>query len=150
MRKKENATTVAQQSEVKQVELFASEVTSEAQEVKKESKPKRRGKGADFADKMWARFDEIEGEQETVNAVIPEPKKEAKKETNKAAKVKKSGAGLQIVDYSEKAFAVVGDTKKIKAKLMILGGKFNPKLSCGAGWIFSKKRMQSVRLALAI
>lgn len=110
MRKKENATTVAQQSEVKQVELFASEVTSEAQEVKKE----------------------------------------AKKETNKSAKVKKSGAGLKIVDYSEKAFAVIGDTKQIKAKLMILGGKFNPKLTCGAGWIFSKKRMQSVRLALAI
>ena len=47
---------------------------------------------------------------------------------------------FQIIDYSEKAIAVVGDTRDIKDKLKELGGRFNPRLSCGAGWIFSKKQ----------
>lgn len=54
-------------------------------------------------------------------------------------------ADLQIVDYSEKAFAVVGDTKTIKDDLKKLGGRFNPKLTCGAGWIFSKKSLDEVQ-----
>ena len=47
---------------------------------------------------------------------------------------------FEIIDYSEKAIALVGDTKDIKDKLKELGGRFNPRLSCGAGWIFSKKK----------
>ena len=54
-------------------------------------------------------------------------------------------ANVQIVDYSEKAFAVVGDTKTIKDDLKRLGGRFNPKLTCGAGWIFSKKVLDEVQ-----
>lgn len=56
---------------------------------------------------------------------------------------------INIVDYSEKAFAVIGDTKPIKDKLKELGGSFNPRLSCGAGWIFSKKRLDEVTKALS-
>lgn len=55
---------------------------------------------------------------------------------------------LRFVDYSEKAFAVVGDTKSRKAQLKKLGGRFNPRLKCGAGWIFSKKRGKEVATAL--
>lgn len=55
---------------------------------------------------------------------------------------------LRFVDYSEKAFAIVGDTKAHKAQLKALGGRFNPKLKCGAGWIFSKKRGKEVATAL--
>jgi len=55
---------------------------------------------------------------------------------------------VNIIDYSEKAFAVVGDTKPIKDKLKALGGSFNPRLSCGAGWIFSKKKLNEVTKAL--
>ena len=51
---------------------------------------------------------------------------------------------VHIIDYSEKAFAVIGDTKIIKETLKELGGKFNAKLSCGAGWIFSKKHLSTV------
>lgn len=56
---------------------------------------------------------------------------------------------VNIVDYSEKAFAVIGDTKSIKDKLKELGGKFNGRLSCGPGWIFSKKRLEAVTKALS-
>ena len=53
---------------------------------------------------------------------------------------------FQIIDYSEKAIAVVGDTRDIKDKLKALGGRFNPRLSCGAGWIFSKKQRAKVEV----
>lgn len=58
--------------------------------------------------------------------------------------------GVEIVDYSEKALAVIGDTKSIKDTLKKLGGSFNPRLSCGAGWIFSKKKEDELRAALAL
>jgi len=55
---------------------------------------------------------------------------------------------VQVIDYSDKAFAVIGDTKPVKDKLKELGGSFNPRLTCGAGWIFSKKRLEAVTAAL--
>lgn len=53
-------------------------------------------------------------------------------------------SAVNIVDYSDKAFAVIGETKPIKDSLRSLGGSFNAHLKCGAGWIFSKKRLQAV------
>lgn len=47
---------------------------------------------------------------------------------------------FEIIDYSEKAIAVIGDTKSIKDQLKAIGGRFNGKLSCGAGWIFPKSK----------
>lgn len=63
----------------------------------------------------------------------------------KAAMQDEEKAAVQIIDYSEKAFAVVGETKNIKDDLKRLGGRFNPKLTCGAGWIFSKKVLDEVK-----
>ena len=51
---------------------------------------------------------------------------------------------INIIDYSERAFAVVGDTKAVKDALKKMGGSFNSKLSCGAGWIFSNKKREEV------
>lgn len=45
-----------------------------------------------------------------------------------------------LIDYSEKAIALIGDTKPIATQLKALGGRFNPRLSCGAGWIFSRRK----------
>lgn len=55
---------------------------------------------------------------------------------------------FSIIDYSENAIAVTGDTKPIKDKLKALGGRFNPRLKCGAGWIFPKKKLEEVKLFL--
>ena len=59
-----------------------------------------------------------------------------------------------IVDYTEKALAIFGDTKPIKDQLKALGGRFNPKLtyegSKKAGWIFSKSKEQEIRNLLTI
>ena len=54
-------------------------------------------------------------------------------------KNKEQKNGLKIVDYSEKSFAVIGDTKPVKKQLKQLGGAWNRGLTCGAGWIFSNK-----------
>jgi len=59
-------------------------------------------------------------------------------------------APLKIVDYSDKAFAVIGETKPIKDTLKALGGRFNMFLTCGAGWIFPKTKMNQVKLRLSL
>lgn len=60
---------------------------------------------------------------------------------------------MEVVDYSEKAIAVFGDTKSIKDQLKELGGRFNPSLNYNgekrAGWIFSKKKADEVRNLMA-
>lgn len=75
----------------------------------------------------------------------PEPKQN---KTNETGTIK--AKGVQIIDYSEKAIAIVGDTRAIKETLKTLGGRFNSHLSCGAGWIFSKAKEATLRKALSI
>ena len=55
---------------------------------------------------------------------------------------------FEVVDYSEKAIAVTGDTRSISDSLKALGGRFNPRLSCGPGWIYSKRQEEAVRALL--
>ena len=58
--------------------------------------------------------------------------------------------GCTMVEYSEKAVAVFGETKAIKDELKAMGGRFNSRLTFNgkklAGWIFPKSKEQ--RLAL--
>jgi 4-hydroxy-3-methylbut-2-enyl diphosphate reductase IspH len=56
---------------------------------------------------------------------------------------------VQLVQYSEKAIAVFGDTKPYINELKELGGKFNPALTrdnekC-PGWIYPKKTQDAVQ-----
>jgi hypothetical protein len=82
----------------------------------------------------------------TLTFLLPETP-EAKETPNFEA-VEVPEGQIQIIDYSEKAIAVIGNTKPIKELLKSLGGSFNPRLSCGAGWIFSKKKLEEVQTAL--
>jgi hypothetical protein len=56
---------------------------------------------------------------------------------------------LFIVDYTEKAIAVFGETKSYKNKLSEIGGKYNASLTHEnekkAGWIFSKAKRDIVK-----
>ena len=79
--------------------------------------------------------------------IEPVPAKEAETKTEAAAPI---AGSLRVIDYSEKAIAIVGDTKPIKDILRKLGGRFNSRLTCGAGWIFSKAKTDEVRTALEI
>ena len=73
----------------------------------------------------------------------PEPKQS---EPAKAIKTE----GIQIINYSEKAIAIIGETRAIKDTLKNLGGRFNAHLTCGAGWIFPKAKETTLRNALSI
>lgn len=64
-------------------------------------------------------------------------------------KVETEPGEVAIVDYSEKAIAVIGDTKPIKDQLKDLGGRFNFRLSCGAGWIFPKSKLNDIQNLLS-
>lgn len=61
-----------------------------------------------------------------------------------------NAGNLQLIDYTEKSVAIVGNTREYVAKLKELGGKFNGKLRCGAGWVFSKKREAELRAAFSL
>ena len=52
---------------------------------------------------------------------------------------------LTISDYSDKCIVLRGEeTRQIKNNLIQLGGKFNPNLKDGAGWIFTVKKRTEV------
>ena len=51
---------------------------------------------------------------------------------------------LRLVDYSEKAVALFGDTKDFSEELKRIGGYFNPRLRGGMGWIFPKKKKEEL------
>lgn len=107
--------------------------------------------------------------------VTPSAKGEKTKKAEKKAPAKAyryeqvtdlSKLGLAFKDYSEKAFAIIS-TKKVEVKnskgekvfktatihcqkaLEELGGSYSPRLSCGEGYIFSKKKsLEAVKAAL--
>jgi hypothetical protein len=68
--------------------------------------------------------------------------------------VEPSNLTFEIIDYSEKAIALFGDTKEIKDLLKAMGGKFNPRLTHNdekrAGWIFSKSKREELETVLKL
>lgn len=71
------------------------------------------------------------------------------KTTKMKAKEEKQNNGIRLVKYSEKAYAVFGETKPLKDKLKEIGGKFNPYLKENGqtqkGWIFSAKKLEQLK-----
>jgi len=61
---------------------------------------------------------------------------------------------MKIIDYTEKSFVLVGeDTKEIKDKLKLNGGKWNPNLknkdgTIFKGWIFPKTKREVIEQLL--
>src|SRR5205085_7735335 len=89
--------------------------------------------------------------QKEVNAILTYGDK-SKKPTKAASPkkvVSKVTSPVEVIDYTEKSIAVLGDTKPIKDDLKGLGGRYNSNLTVNGekvkGWIFSKKKEQKVR-----
>lgn len=57
---------------------------------------------------------------------------------------------IQLHQYTEKSFAITGDTKPLRNILKHLKGAFNRNLSVGEGWIFSVKYLPEVKAALCM
>ena len=76
--------------------------------------------------------------------------KPEEKPVSSTEKAVENKSDLQIVDYSEKAVAIIGNTRDYVAKLKELGGRFNGNLKCGAGWVFSKKREPELRAVFSL
>jgi len=57
---------------------------------------------------------------------------------------------LTIINYSDKAIVVVGDTYANRVKLRSLGGKYNKWLKCGEGWVFPKTMEAKIKREFAI
>ena len=50
-----------------------------------------------------------------------------------------------VLNYSDKSFVVNGDTKPFKTELMSLGGRYNPSLRGGPGFVFPNKKENEVK-----
>lgn len=57
---------------------------------------------------------------------------------------------IKLHQYTEKSFAITGDTKPIRLIMKKLKGVFNRNLSVGEGWIFANKYLPEVKAALYI
>ena len=77
------------------------------------------------------------------------PHTEQKTETaTRPEKVEVEEGKIKVIKYSERSIAVVGDTKPIKEQLKALGGRFNFRLTCGAGWVFSADKLEAIKQML--
>lgn len=69
------------------------------------------------------------------------------REAKPAGQPIKSGS-LELIQYSEKAIALFGDSRAIKEQLKAIGGRFNPRLNYNgnkaAGWIFRNEAREQV------
>lgn len=101
---------------------------------------------ADAAQKEWERQQQPTNESKEETPTYEDSEKSQVQESPSAP------SSFLLVDYSEKAIALFGNTRAIKDQLKELGGRFNPGLNDGgskrAGWIFSKRKETELRSLL--
>lgn len=77
-------------------------------------------------------------------------KKEAENKATAQTETVSNTGNIEILDYSDRAVAVFGETKPVKDLLKQLGGRFNPGLTHPqtgqrvAGWVFSIKNKEAI------
>lgn len=100
--------------------------------------------------KFMERYARTAGDEANICLKAPQREDETQQPTTSADL---STLNIEIVEYSEKAIAVFGDTKPIKDVLKDLNGLFRANLTYNgerrAGWIYSRKQEQKVRETLA-
>ncbi|GLQ92806.1 DUF4062 domain-containing protein [Dyella acidisoli] len=66
------------------------------------------------------------------------------------AKKTKRDDGIRLEDYSEKAFAIRGDSTSFMDQLRAMNGRWIPLKTGGKGWVFSKRRLEDVAKLLGV
>lgn len=120
-------------------ELKAAEKSKAKSETKSETKPKAKSESKPKA-KPETKETKEKKEYTGIEAI----------KLTAAERKAVEAAGLKYVDYSEKSFAITGDTKPVKDIMKKLSGKPNRNLSCGFGWIFAKVNESAVLSSLNI
>lgn len=97
--------------------------------------------------KQGAEITEVIHDHETASGyrvifkeVEPEP------ETEKPGHIEVPAGKIQVITYG-KGLAVIGETRQIKDKLKEIGGIFQPRLTCGPGWIFPTSKAEELKQA---
>jgi hypothetical protein len=103
---------------------------------------------------VWLESEKVAQKKEMVKAeATTKPKAQSEKKPKEETRVHPVPTDITIVDYSEKAVAVFGDTKSLKDKFTEMHGYFNRFLKYQnertPGWIFSKRREPQLRELLA-
>lgn len=102
-------------------------------------------------EKFLERFAHTAGDEANICLKAMQPPTDTHEQPTASADL--SALNLEIVEYSEKAIAVFGDTKPIKDVLKGLNGLFRANLTYNGerrtGWIYSKKQETKVRETLA-
>ena len=88
-----------------------------------------------------------EEEEETPSTRAEEGSTPSTEEETPGAE-EESQTAVTVCKYSEKAIAVIGNTRPFADVLRANGGRFNARLSCGAGWIFQATKRDTIIEAL--
>ena len=90
---------------------------------------------------------EEEEEEESAGAEEESTEEESTEEETPGAE-EESQTAVTVCKYSEKAIVVIGNTRPFADVLRANGGRFNARLSCGAGWIFQATKRDCIIEAL--
>lgn len=88
-----------------------------------------------------------EEEEEESTRAEEEESAGTEEESTESTEEETPGA-VTVCKYSEKAIAVVGNTRPFADVLRANGGRFNARLTCGAGWIFQATKKDTIIEAL--
>ena len=98
----------------------------------------------EYNDILKACKEEEEEEEESAGA---EEESTEGTESTESTEEETPGA-VTVCKYSEKAIVVIGNTRPFADVLRANGGRFNARLSCGAGWIFQATKKDIIVEAL--
>ena len=107
----------------------------------------------EYNDILKACKEEEEEEEESTRAEEDTPSTEDTESTESTEEEtpgneEETPGAVTVCKYSEKAIAVVGNTRPFADVLRANGGRFNARLSCGAGWIFQATKKDIIVEAL--
>lgn len=87
---------------------------------------------------------EEEEEEESAGAEEESTESTESTEEETPGNEEESQTSVTVCKYSEKAIAVIGNTRPFADVLRANGGRFNARLSCGAGWIFQATKRDTI------
>lgn len=97
----------------------------------------------EYNDILQACKEEEEEEEETPSTGSTEEETPSTESTEE-----ETPGAVTVCKYSEKAIVVIGDTRPFADVLRANGGRFNARLTCGAGWIFQATKKDIIVEAL--